>query len=205
MTKDKDWTGNGNSVFKTLGASNHTDNERETHDFYATDSRAIDLLKTKIDLPKQILEPACGAGHLSIRLEELGHEVYSSDLIDRGYGKVQDFFAMTVPPFEGDFAIITNPPYKYATEFVLHSLELVPEGSMVCFFLKTTFAESKGRYSKIFRNYPPHRVLQCVERVLCAKNGEFDYMRMHGGSAAAYAWWIWVKGYKGPTVLDWII
>lgn len=27
--KYKDWTGNKNSVFKTLGASNHTDKERQ--------------------------------------------------------------------------------------------------------------------------------------------------------------------------------
>ena len=155
MTNDKDWTGNGNSVFKTLGASNHTKEEREVNDYYATSPTAIDLLKKKVELPKQILEPACGAGHLSVRMEELGHEVKSYDLIDRGYGEVQDFFSMTEPPFEGDFAIVTNPPYKYATEFVQHSLVLVPEGSMVCLFLKTTFAESKGRYSKIFRNYPP--------------------------------------------------
>lgn len=155
MTNDKDWTGNGNSVFKTLGASNHTKEKREVNDYYATSPTAIDLLKKKVELPKQILEPACGAGHLSVRMEELGHEVKSYDLIDRGYGEVQDFFSMTEPPFEGDFAIVTNPPYKYATEFVQHSLVLVPEGSMVCLFLKTTFAESKGRYSKIFRNYPP--------------------------------------------------
>lgn len=151
----KDWTGNSNSVWKTLGASNHTKEDREANDYYATSAVAIDLLKKKVDLPKQILEPACGAGHLSIRLEELGHDVYSSDLIDRGFGKTQDFFAMTEPPFEGDFAIVTNPPYSLVTPWVLHSLELVPEGSLVCMFLKTTFAESKGRYEKIFRNYPP--------------------------------------------------
>lgn len=151
----KDWTGDGNSIFKMLGASNHTDKERETHDFYATSPEAIDLLKKKIDLPKQILEPACGSGCLSERLIELGHEVKSYDLIDRCYGEVQDFFKMTEPPFEGDFAIVTNPPYKIVTPWVLHCLELVPEGSLVCLFLKTTFLESKGRYEKIFRNSPP--------------------------------------------------
>lgn len=157
MTRNKDWTGDGNSIFKMLGASNHTDKEREKHDFYATHWSAIDLLKKKIDLPKQILEPACGSGCLSERLIELGHEVKSYDLIDRGYGEVQDFFKMTEPPFKGDFAIVTNPPYSVVTPWVLHCLELVPEGSLVCLFLKTTFLESKGRYEKIFRNYPPRQ------------------------------------------------
>lgn len=41
---DKDWTGNKNSIFKTLGASNHTTKERENNDYYATDPIAIDSL-----------------------------------------------------------------------------------------------------------------------------------------------------------------
>lgn len=155
MAKNEDWIGNRNSVFKTLGASNHTDEERESNDFYATDPVAIDLLAKKVNLPKQILEPSCGEGHLSIRLEELGHNVKSYDLVNRGYGERKDFFSITEAPFNGDFAIVTNPPYKFATEFVLHSLELVPTGSMVCLFLKTTFAEGKGRYKKIFVTTPP--------------------------------------------------
>lgn len=31
--ENKDWTGNGNSVWKALGASNHTDEERERNDY----------------------------------------------------------------------------------------------------------------------------------------------------------------------------
>ena len=41
---EKDWTGNGKSIFTTLGASNHTDKEREANDYYATDPIAIDAL-----------------------------------------------------------------------------------------------------------------------------------------------------------------
>lgn len=150
-----DWTGDGNSIFKTLGASNHTDKEREQNDFYATDPSAIDLLIKKVDLPKQILEPACGSGCLSVRLEELGHDVKSCDLVDRGFGEVRDFFAMTEPPFMGDYAIVTNPPYKFAKEFCIHAIELVPVGGLVCMFLKTTFAEGKGRFNSLFSIYPP--------------------------------------------------
>ena len=40
----KDWTGNSNSIYKILGASNHTDKERETNDYYATEGRAAELL-----------------------------------------------------------------------------------------------------------------------------------------------------------------
>lgn len=94
----KDWTGNRKSVFATLGASNHSQQERESHDFYATESKAIDALKKKVDLPHFIMEPCCGMGHLSERLKELGHEVWSYDIVDRGYGDVQNFFEMLSLP-----------------------------------------------------------------------------------------------------------
>lgn len=50
----KDWSGNGKSTFITIGASNHTDKEREEHDFYATSPEAIDKLLKHFSLPKKI-------------------------------------------------------------------------------------------------------------------------------------------------------
>lgn len=41
---NKDWTGNKRSTFVTLGASNHTDKERQHEDYYATDPIAAKLL-----------------------------------------------------------------------------------------------------------------------------------------------------------------
>ena len=133
-----------------------------------------------------------------------GTKVVSTDLVYRGYGKGDvNFFECGCMP-EGCTAIVTNPPYKYATEYVIHGLGLLEERGLLCLFLKTTFAEGKERYARIFSVTPPKYVLQCSERVLCAKNGEFEYMQEHGGSAISYAWWVWEKGYTGPTILDWI-
>ena len=87
----KDWTGNSKSAFVTLGASNHTDKERESNDFYATDPVAIDKLLGAMSLPEKIWECACGTGCLSERLKDLGHEVVSTDLVDRGYGGGKGF------------------------------------------------------------------------------------------------------------------
>lgn len=202
----KDWLGNKNSVFKTLGASNHTDREREEHDYYATDSIAIDRLKAKFDIPHNVWECACGEGALSRRLEELGHRVFSSDLINRGYGVQQDFLLANKAPVElrNNFCILTNPPYRYAMGFVKKGLEFVSAGGYVIMFLKTTFLEGKQRYDELFSKTPPKHVFQFVSRVLCAKNGDFEYMRKHGGSAVSYCFIVWEKGYVGPTVIDWI-
>ena len=81
----KDWTGNQNSIYKTLGASNHTDKERENNDYYATEPKALELLLELETFSPYVWEPACGEGHLSEVLKFHGHKVRSSDLIDRGY------------------------------------------------------------------------------------------------------------------------
>lgn len=35
-------------------------------------------------------------------------------------------------------------------------------------------------------------------------NGDFDTYRQGVGTAVAYAWYVWEKGYKGDTIIKWI-
>lgn len=200
-----DWTGNNKSVFVTLGASNHTDKEREHDDYYATDPVAIDALVRVMGdaLPHKVWECACGEGHLSERLKSFGFDVVSTDIVNRGYGEAKDFLSTTEMP-DGCQCIITNPPYKHALVFILHALELLPDDGLCIMFLKTTFLEGQKRYEELYCDNNPEMILQFSYRVLCAKNGEFEKMRRGGGSAVAYAWYVFRKGYKGDTIIKWI-
>nr|DAL14532.1 MAG TPA_asm: adenine-specific methyltransferase [Caudoviricetes sp.] len=199
--KHADWTGNGNSIYKTLGASNHTENERETYDYYATEPKAAELLCEVESLSPAIWECACGEGHLAEVLRKRGHIVKTTDLIDRGYGCGGVDFLKENVHFQGD--IVTNPPYKYAKEFVEHAIDTVADGCKVCMFLKLQFLEGKARRA-LFEKYPPKCVYIASGRLLCAKNGDFEKMKAGGGSAVAYAWFVWQKGYTGETVIRWI-
>lgn len=204
---NKDWSGNSNSIYKILGASNHTNSEREINDYYATDPIAIDKLLSVEDLNKNIWECACGAGHLSTRLKEKGYNVWSTDIIDRNYryfNGIQDFLTTETLPYEGGCDIVTNPPYKFAKAFVLKAIDILPMGNKACFFLKLTFLEGKDRYANLFSKYPPKTIYIFSERIMCAKNGEFERMKEGGGSAVAYAWFVWEKGFKGKPSIKWI-
>ncbi|MCB9047664.1 MAG: NAD(P)-dependent oxidoreductase [Chitinophagales bacterium] len=194
---NKDWTGNKRSTYAALGASNHVAHDREAHDYYATDPIAAELLMGLLPLSPNIWECACGAGHLSKVFAAAGFKVRSSDLIDRGYGKAGIDFLNWDKSFDGD--IITNPPYKYAEEFVRKALSLVPDGRHVIMFLKTLFLESKGR-QELFTEYPPKTVYVSSSRIKCAINGDFS---QSGSSAVSYAWFVWEKGYSGITELKW--
>lgn len=198
----KDWTGNTKSVYSVIGASNHAvDKDREPNDYYATDPIAVDILLEQEEFVPYVWEPACGGGHISDELKAHGFDVFSSDICDRGYVGTQiiDFLKYSnCDRFPRD--IITNPPYKYAKEFVEHALDISLNGVKVAMFLKLTFLEGKAR-KKLFKKYPPKAVYVFSSRVKCAKNGDFDSV---GSSAVAYAWFVWQKGYNGETVIKWI-
>ncbi len=196
-----DWTGNQKSIYVTLGASSHTDRERQKDDYYATEPKAVDLLLGNEEFNHLIWECACGEGHMSKVLEAAGHKVISTDLVYRGFGEKDplDFLKSDITDFQGD--IITNPPYKYALEFAVKALETVRKGGKVALFLKLLFLEGKKR-KEFFKKYPPKRIYVSSSRITCAKNGDFE--KYDDGGAIAYAWYIWQKGYKGDTVIKWI-
>ncbi len=186
------------SMFINLGATNHSNHKREENDYYATDPIAGELLlRVEPDL-NNIWECACGAGHLARVFYKAGKLLRATDLIDRGYGTIEDFLLNTAPYHDGD--IVTNPPYKLAQTFVEHALKKVDNGRKVCMFLKVLFLESKSR-KKLFTEYPPKFIYISSSRINCAKNGDFE---TYNSSAIAYAWYVWVKGYKGDTIVKWI-
>ena len=151
-----------------------------------------------------IWECACGEGHLAKVFDKYGKLGKASDLVDRSYGIQEDFinniFVNFNPQFQWGGDIVTNPPYKFAKEFVLQALKVIPDGRKVCMFLKLTFLEGKER-KDMFKEYPPQTVYVSSSRILCARNGDFDSF---DSSATAYAWFVWEKGYKGDTVIKWI-
>ena len=200
--KNQDWNGTENSIFVTNGCSSHSQTPRQPHDFYATDPQAIDGLLNFYQLPNPILEPCCGNGSLSRRLEEFGYTVISEDLFEYGFGTSGiDFLQRNTMPDDCE-CILTNPPYSQALDFVLHALDILPMGGLLCMFLKTTFLEGQRRYHDLFSQYPPEAILQFVSRIPCAKNGEFSAMN---GSAVSYAWFVWRKGsYSSYPIVMWI-
>lgn len=197
-----DWIGNYKSVSVINGLKGHGNSDREINDYYATDPSAIDrLLSGGVQLKSDIWEPACGEGHLSERLKRFGYNVYSTDLIDRGYGDDHFDFLTSDMKWHGD--IVTNPPYKYAVEFVEHALDLIDPYNAVVLLLKLTFLEGQKREA-LFDRHELETVCVFRKRVPCAKNGDFDGLREAGGSAVAYGWFVFRKGYNDYPRIMWI-
>lgn len=174
---NKDWTGNSRSTYSALAASSHSKSEREINDYYATNPKMAEelynflLKQDNIEL-SNVWEPACGEGHLAKFFENKNKLLLATDIVDRGYhsstcGEQYNFLNITFKEkYKGD--IITNPPYKYALEFVKKSLDIIESQRYICMFLKIQFLEGKNR-RKLFDEQPPKYVLVSTNRVECAK------------------------------------
>lgn len=194
----KDWKSN-NSI-KTLAASNLSERERANEDYYATEPKAVRLLLEVEKFEGKIWECACGGGHLSEEMKRLGYEVYSTDLIDRGYGDgVFDFIGIDNNTMV-HYNIITNPPYRFANKFIYRALSIMQEGKKLALFLPIRYLEGKERKT-LFKKCSPKKIYVSSSRLICALNGNFEQQTR---SAVSYAWFVWEKGFKGNPEISWI-
>lgn len=172
---------------------------REQNDFYATKPEAVQDLLNHEKFVQDVWEPACGEGNISKVLKNNGYNVYSTDLIDRGYqDEILDFLTSN-KKWHGD--IVTNPPFKYANEFILKSLESIENGYKVAMFLKINYLSGKKRYKEIYSKFPPYKVYVFSGRTACSKNNDPNGFK---AGAIDFAWFIWEKGKQGATELKWI-
>ena len=92
--------------------------------------------------------------------------------------------------------VVSNPPYKYAEEFVRKSLSLTNYGGYVIMLVRLAFLESIKRGNGLHNEYPPRYVSVLSRRPsfhLDKKTGSDAYMAI-----------VWQKGVYGETKLDWI-
>ena len=175
----------------------HVDKQnREKDDFYPTCPQAVYALLDKEKFEGDIWEPACGDGAISKILEEKGHEVISTDLVDRGYGKAGVDFLMEYRALAPN--IITNPPFKLADEFMWKS-DALAEGK-VAMLLPLRALEGLQR-RKIFDTTPLVRVWVFSGRITMHRSGIVPVGKKEGGMMA-FAWFVWDYGNvrRTPTI-----
>ncbi|MGE0109036.1 MAG: hypothetical protein AB7S81_04635, partial [Bdellovibrionales bacterium] len=132
-------------------------------------------------IPHDVWEPACGEGHISKYLEDMGHNVISTDLVDRGFGTVRVDFLMET---RGPTAIITNPPWKLSEEFVRHALFQLDVHYMAL-LLPAMWWHASTR-ADIFEKRPPARELKLGWRPDLFGIGSPD-------QRCCVTWYVWDK------------
>jgi hypothetical protein len=166
--------------------------DRSENDFYATPSLATQELLKKECFGGTLWECACGDGAISKVLINNGYDVYSSDLINRGYGEQLDFLQSDKKVDN----IITNPPFNLSTEFTLHALKLARK--KIIMLNKLSFLEGIKRNKEIFSKNKLQNVYVFSKRL--------NFLKQNGKSNGlmAFAWFVFDNNYKGKANLEWI-
>lgn len=182
------------NIYATLGASNHSEHDREANDLYCTHPSAVEALCDLETFSPQIWEPCAGLGHIADVLRCRGYKVRESDILTRGREIEQLDFLSSNEKVDCD--IITNPPYKLATKIIRKGMEVTTQGNRIAMWLRILYLESMER-KQLFTEYPPMQVWISSKRIPCAMNGDFDKIT---SSAQGYMWLIFQNGYRGePT------
>jgi hypothetical protein len=168
---------------------------RQEADHYPTPAWVTEAIIPHLPIEPWSLvwEPAVGAGQMATVLAaRLPAIVVGSDIRDGN-----DFLKLPAPP--GCTAIVTNPPYNQATEFVDRALRLMePVGGTVAMLLRSDFAHAKTR-QYLFRDCPAfQKKVELLKRITW-----FQQPPGAKGKSPSenHAWFIWNwKNEAAPTL-----
>ena len=166
-------------------------------DLYETPTVAVEALLRVENIPRCVWEPAAGHGAIVRVLRDHGHAVIASDIHDYGFPLhfCRDFLAEIRMP-AGAEAIVTNPPFQIAEKFVARALDLCPR---VIMLLRLAFLESERRCS-ILEGRGLARVHVFRKRLPMMHRDGWEGRKANSGMA--FAWFVWERGYTGPTIVD---
>lgn len=177
--------------------------KRKAADEYPTPPAAtqaiLDELCPSVLRPGALIgEPACGEGDMARVFRANGFDVIASDLRHTGYGiGGHDYLLGGLAPLEGSMgwvaeyglldAIITNPPFAVADQFIRKAVQQAP---VVAMLLKSNYWHAGKRADKLYADCPPTRQYPIAWRLafLEAERGKSPLMDC--------TWYVWVRGEK---------
>jgi len=177
--------------------------KRAEADFYPTPESTTKALLDRENFEGLIWECASGDGAMAKAIMKYtDNKVFSSDIRPDTFGvsncdflKTQKFPNLETKPEN----VITNPPYRYAKEFVLKAKKHATQ--KVAMLLKLVFLEGIGRYEMFQdKEFPLKKVYVFCKRQKIYANGIVG----KNSGLIAYAWFVWDKNYKGEPTIEWI-
>lgn len=182
---------------------------------YETPEWAADAILRVELLPEFVIDPGCGRGVLAEAARRTGHTTIAFDLHEWGYrlsGEKRDFLQYRNERKDPgsaarDTAVMMNPPFSRAEEWVAHAFLHLNVRKVLC-FQRFAWWESKTR-DTFWADLPPQRVYICAERATCWRIDIPPWKRnvpkKDGGAGSstpiAHAWFVWERGQPpGPLM-----
>ena len=173
--------------------------ERDNNDWYVEPMAATHALFGVETFVGSIHDPACGGGNIPSVAMARGYPATGADIVDRGCGaRAQDFLFD-----DGTYDnIITNPPFKEATEFARRGLrQLASDQGTVAILQRLSWLEGRSRYERLFSHGHLHALHVFSNRISMPPGG--SDVPATGGSVA-YAWFVFRRWPVANFRMGWI-
>jgi hypothetical protein len=174
-------------------STNNSSGKRKKSDFYETPySITRHLLNVEdFDYNLTICEPACGDGAIVKVLQEKTNNIVFYDIEKNFLTEMEKY----------DY-IITNPPFSISYEFI-QKAKIVAKKKFA-FLLPLSYLHGKKRYDDIYSNkdYPLKKVYVFTRYPMLGEKLRED--GKYNTGMMVYAWFIFERGYDGPSIIDWI-
>ena len=159
---------------------------RQERDEYETPEWVAHALVPHFPRRAVITEPALGTGKLARAISNAGFIVIGRD-ITHGHDFLKEF--------ETEEAIVTNPPFGLATEFIAHALARTEAADgFVAMLLRTDFDHAKTRQHLFGSRKQFAKKLVLTKRIVW-------FERPGAAPSFNHAWFIWDWKHEGPPVL----
>lgn len=151
-----------------------------------------------------VWDPACGWGTIMEAAARAGHEVWGSDIVNRGRHGLRgrfrklNFLQLVAMPIELPFSIVTNPPFDHVQEFCEHALELGAEKvAMICLVRRLNAA-------RWLEGLPLERVWLLTPRPSMPPGSWIAAGNKPGGGTQDFCWIVARAGYTGAPEIRWL-
>lgn len=185
--------------------------ERADRDFYPTEPWVTRALCRAVDFRHQIVrqpatghwiwEPAVGDGRMADELRRQGYQVFGSDIHDYGWPgwKCLDFRNEDCSERPRPcVAIVTNPPFDLAIQFIMRAVELTePARGKVAILQRHEF-DAPAKNHPLFK--PPYPF--AAKLILHKRPRWSDEDK--ASPRFPYAWFCWDHRHQGPPILRYL-
>jgi hypothetical protein len=165
--------------------------KRRQNDCYETPAWVTEALVPFLpNTDDDILDPASGGGKIVQALRKCGLKAYGNDIAKRrGYDflKKADICSS---------AIVTNPPYNQAAEFIARALDITEPDGYVAMLLRTDFDHAQTR-KYLFEHPVFSKKIVLTRRIVW-------FERKGAAPSFNHAWFLWDWDHQGPPTLAYV-
>lgn len=184
--------------------------DRDPHDYYVEPEWCSVRLFDVERFSGPICDPACGSGRIVRAARQAGYDANGLDIVCRWRdAEIDDFLSphWRGPQNDGRVAnIVSNPPFGPCNRVIdglIPFVDACPDRAQakVALLLPLPWMAGDDR-AQWFARRPPYRIRVLTPRPSMPTGAVIEQGAKAEGGKSEFAWFIWQRGYEGPTMLS---